>query len=249
VKTLGEELHDASADYLDNRDAGRQVRDALREIRAAMHQYVKDHGGLTGAFKAGTKSADDFSGLLDRLAADYQTQIETTEKVTGSEKAVQKVYNDSRKRLIEVAQQLGMTKQQAENYVTQVLQVPPVVTTHFEQPGMDGATSNVQRYKSWLDGLPREVVTHFIAIHDPTIGGNRPGRPEHHASVGEVGGARYPYGRQGADGAGAHGTGHPNRRRGRPLPVGPPHGPLVRPAELAGIRRQQPRTVVTAAGP
>jgi len=162
TKTLGQELQDLSADYLNQRDAGRQVRQSLRDIRDALHQYRKDHGSLQGAFKAGTKSGDEFSAMLDGLAKHYQNQIDTTEKLTGSEDKVQAAYNRSRKKLIEVAQELGMTKKAAQDYADHILDMPAVVQTHFETPGLPTAVDALDAYAALLGRVPRYIRTQIV---------------------------------------------------------------------------------------
>jgi hypothetical protein len=159
VKTLGEELGDLNENYLDNREAGRAVRDSLRDIREALKAYRKEHGSLQGAFKQGTKSGDDFMGMLDGLAKDYVTQIETVERVSGSEKRVQAVYDRSRRKLIEVATQLGMTRREAKDYADQVLGTPDMVKTHFQTEGLETSMDRLSTYKRYLDNLPPLVQT------------------------------------------------------------------------------------------
>lgn len=159
VKTLGEELSELSGDYLNNREAGRAVRDSLREIRKATRDYVEEHGNLKGAFKKGTASGDEFAGMLDGLAQDYLRQIETTERLTGSEQAVRREYRQSRAALMEVAQQLGMTRDQARRYVDTVLGVPGDVNTHFTTPGLTEAISQAASYRGSLNNIPSSIKT------------------------------------------------------------------------------------------
>lgn len=162
VQTLGAELKDLSSDYLDNRGAARQVRSSMREIRDGIKQYIKDNGDLKGAFVHGTKSGDDFAGMLDGLAGDLQNQIDTTERVTGSQKAVQRVYDLSRERLMAVAHQIGMTRQEAKDYVDQTLQTPAIVMTHFLAPGLSDAQSRLLDYVGSLNNVPAEIHTRIF---------------------------------------------------------------------------------------
>lgn len=175
VKTLGEELSELSEGFLGNRQAGRDVRDTLREIRKATREYIKEHGGLTGAFKDGTRSGDEFEALLDRLATDYQEQISATEAYTGSQKKTLEVYRDARRRLIEVAEQLGMTREQARKYADQLLGTPEMIKTHFEADNAE-AKRRVEAYRDLFGQIPRQVVTRFYTIHDDKLdnGGRTP---------------------------------------------------------------------------
>lgn len=188
VKTLGQELQDLSGAYLSQREAGRAVRGQLRDIRKAVADYRKEHDGLNGAFKDGTKSGDDFAGMLDTLAKDYQDQLDAVEKVSGSEKRVQAVYDDSRKKLIAVAIQLGMTKAEAKAYADQVLGIPSDVKTHFEAEAGQ-ALGTIASVKAQLANLDGQVANTFIRTQHYdfyTSGGppNRsPGRPQANGGV------------------------------------------------------------------
>lgn len=155
VRTLGEDLEDLSSNYLDNRAAGRAIRDQLREIRRATAEYREEHGSLAGAFARGTESGDGFASMLDSLAQDYQRQITATEKLTGSEDAVMRTYRQSRGALVEVAKQLGMTEQAAKRYVNEVLGTPEIVRTRFETPGLDAALNAALNLRSAIDAIPR----------------------------------------------------------------------------------------------
>ena len=132
VLDLAKAFETLSGNFLNEREAGRAVRDSFREIRQALRDYRKEHGDLRGAFKAGTESGDEFAGMLDDLATKYQAQIDTVFKLTGSEKKAREAYRESRRGLMEVATQLGMTKEQAKEYVDQVLGTPPFIKTTFD---------------------------------------------------------------------------------------------------------------------
>lgn len=171
VASLGQELQDLSGDYLSNRDAARQVRASTRGIREEITAYIKEHKTLDGAFKQGTKSGDQFAGLLDGLAADLQTQIDTTERLTGSQKAVQREYDASRDRLTEMAREIGMTKDEAKDYVDQVLQTPAIVETHFLQPEIELRTLAAKKYLDVINDADRTIVTHIRQVIDTVAGG------------------------------------------------------------------------------
>lgn len=154
IKTLGENLSDLADAYLNNRDAGRQVRDGLRQIRNAVKEYRNEHGSLKGAFKEGTESGDKFSGMLDDLAQDYLTQIETTERVSGSQRKTMQVYRESRASLIDVAQSLGMTERQAKQYANQILGTPKLARTLFDaQTGQ--ASADIAALQRQIDEAAR----------------------------------------------------------------------------------------------
>lgn len=172
VKTLGEQLGELSETFLNQREAGRAVRGSLREIRDALKEYRKEHGDLSGAFKDGTKSGDDFAAMLDDLATDYQRQIETTEQLTGSERKTMQAYRESRQSLIEVATQLGMTKAEAKEYADQVLGTPAMVKTLFDaQTGQ--AETDAIRLRERLEEAARDRQAR-IDITVQYHGGNVP---------------------------------------------------------------------------
>lgn len=175
VKTLQELFDELSSSYLNNRSAGRQVRDNLRGIREAIKEYRKEHGDLVGAFKDGTASGDEFAGLLDDLATSYQEQVNATADLTGSQRKTMEVYRESKAELIKVAEQLGLTKEEARKYAREVLGTPEIVRTYFETPGLQAANTEVQTYASSLEGLPRRVQTEIITVRSEEwrSGGNR----------------------------------------------------------------------------
>jgi TP901 family phage tail tape measure protein len=150
IKTLGEQLEDLSSGFLGNRAAARAVRESTRGLREETRKYIEEHGSLDGAFKDGTKSGDEFAAMLDGLAGDYQKKIDTAERLTGSEKAVMRVYRDSRQRLIEIADQLGMTTQEAKDYAEEVLGTPEMVRTHFRLDGLPEAKADLDAVKQTL---------------------------------------------------------------------------------------------------
>lgn len=172
VKTLGEQLTELSEAYLSERAAGRAVRDGLREIRTAVRDYRKEHDGLQGAFADGTKSGDEFAGMLDDLASDYLTQIETTEALTGSQRKTMQVYRESRDSLIAVAQTLGMTEKEAKEYANQILGTPKLARTVFDAQTGE-ATADVRELQRLIDEAARNRQAR-IDITVSYSGGNVP---------------------------------------------------------------------------
>lgn len=162
VKTLGEDLDELSGAYLDNRSAGRAIRDQLREIRRATAEYRDEHGSLVGAFARGTESGDGFASMLDSLAQDYQKQITATENLNGSQAAVMGTYRRSRAALMEVAQQLGMTREQAARYVEEVLGTPAMVRTRFEAENLQKNTTDTRAYRDAINSIPQTISTIFF---------------------------------------------------------------------------------------
>jgi TP901 family phage tail tape measure protein len=182
IKTVGEQLEELSGAYLGNRAAGRAVRDSLRDIREATREYVKENGSLEGAFKGGTKSGDEFAGLLDALAGDLQNQIDTTERVTGSQKAVMETYRESRATLRKMAEDLGMSEKAAKDYVDEVLGTPELVKTLFQLNGIDEAKGKLSDLEARLLAIqalaaPTLGFTGFGAGLGVPDGPGKPGKP------------------------------------------------------------------------
>ena len=124
AKTLGEQIAELSDAYLSQRDADRAVRGSLRDIRDAIKAYRKEHDGLKGAFKEGTKSGDDFAGMLDDLAKDYQKALEAAEKNGESQKQLKRDYNEAFDSIVAQAKAFGMSKDAAKAYAETVLGLP-----------------------------------------------------------------------------------------------------------------------------
>lgn len=161
VDALKKAFDDLSGGLLDQRQANRAVRDQLRSIREAVAAYREEHGNLDGAFKKGTESGDKFAAMLDGLAKNYQNKVTATYAATGSEHAAMKAYESSRRSLIRVARQLGMTKEQAAAYVTEVLGTPEEIKTHF--------VAETQQARASLESFIRDASGRTINIGVRTV--------------------------------------------------------------------------------
>jgi len=164
TKTLKDAFDELSGAFLDERDAGRAVRDQLRNIRKATRDYREEHGDLVGAFKKGTKTGDDFQGMLDDLAKKYQDKVDATLRATGSEKQAQVVLKESREKLRAVADQLGMTKDEARKYVREVLGIPKIRKTDA-QNNFPAATEDAKDYNRLLDLIDGRTVNTWVKTH------------------------------------------------------------------------------------
>lgn len=168
VTTLAEEMDALSGTYLTNRAAGRAVRGSLREIRQSLKEYRKEHEGLDGAFKGGTKSGDDFAAMLDGLAQDYQAQIDATAELTGSQKKTKQAYWDARKALVDVADQLGMTREEARKYAKQILGTPKMIKTHFEVD-KTAAEQSLDVLTARLKSIAENKWYAHVGVRAPTV--------------------------------------------------------------------------------
>lgn len=162
VDALKDSFDALSGGFLSEREASRAVRDQLREVRKAMREYREEHGDLRGAFKKGTKSGDEFAGMLDDLAVKLQEQVAATLERTGSEKAAQRVLRESKKTLYEVALQMLGNEKAAWAYVDAVLGIPKIAQTDFRS-NADEATRKAEAYQRVLDRLNGQRVTTWIA--------------------------------------------------------------------------------------
>lgn len=176
VRTLKELFEDLSGAFLSQRDASRQVRSSLRDIREGVADYKEKQGGLDGAFKAGTKSGDEFQAMLDGLAQDYQRQIDATAELTGSQKKTLETYRESKAELVEVADQLGLTRKEAQDYAREVLATPELIRTYFD--AVTGqAEGDVARLNAMLEEAARarqariDITTYFHQRGRQTLGG------------------------------------------------------------------------------
>lgn len=170
---LGEALDDLAGDFLSEREAGRSVRETLRSITEATKAYREEHGNLRGAFRRGTESGDQFEAQLDDLAGAYQDQIAATSRVSMSERKTMQTYRESRANLVRVAQQLGMTKAQAQDYAKQVLGTPEFIRTMF-QAQTGEAISQVNALDAALDRAAANRQARIdITTHIHTITGGR----------------------------------------------------------------------------
>lgn len=176
VKTLGEQLSELASAFLSQRAAGRAVSDSLREIRGALRDYREENDGLDGAFKKNTKSGDEFATMLDDLAVDYLKQIHATEELTGSQRKTMAVYRETRQSLIDMAQTLGKTKQEARDYAEEILGTPKMVKTMFDAETTEAA-ADARQLQRILEEAARDrtaridITTYFHKEGYQTLGG------------------------------------------------------------------------------
>lgn len=157
IKTLAEQLDELSGAFLNNREAGRSVREGMREIRKATREYIKENGDLDGAFKPGTKSGDEFAAMLDGLGQDLQGQVDATAMVSGSYEKTMATWRRSRETLIDVAEQLGMTKKEARKYAEEVLGTPELIKTYFQADTAE-ANGKIRTLIRQIDAIDRNIV-------------------------------------------------------------------------------------------
>jgi TP901 family phage tail tape measure protein len=168
AKTLGEQMKELSQSYLDQRDAERGVRSSLRDIRDALKEYRKEHGGLVGAFREGSKSGDDFASMLDDLAKAYQSDLEATEKNGASQRELRRTYRESFDELVNMAEQLGMTKDQAKAYAETVLGLPADYTfqIHSNADEARQRVNDLQTAISTLHGADLAIRVREIHVQE-----------------------------------------------------------------------------------
>jgi chromosome segregation ATPase len=169
--TLGEALSELAGGFLDQRQAQRQVRSSLREVQGALEEYREEHGNLKGAFREGTETGDEFAAMLDGLAQDYLKQIETTERLTGSERKTMQAYREARQSLKEVATQLGMNDKEADKYIKTILGTPKDARTRF-----DADTAEARAKIEALQRAIEEAARNRRARIDVTVAMHRSGR-------------------------------------------------------------------------
>lgn len=162
ASNLKKAFDELAGGFLSEREASRQVRDSLRDVREAMAKYREEHGSLDGAFKKGTKTGDDFAAMLDGLARDYQDKIAATVEAGASEEKVAQTYEHSRRALMRVAGQMGMSKKAAREYVDQVLAIPELVETDVRIPGAAKAEAELRRLKAQAEGVAGDYYINFI---------------------------------------------------------------------------------------
>jgi hypothetical protein len=126
-------------------------RDAIRGATASL----KDNGKHTDINTE--KGAANRRALLQlaqagvsRAQAQYD-QTAATKGTTAAEVAAQRSYANSRAKLIDVAQQMGMTRQQAIRYADKIMAIPKSWTTNIN--ARDGVTGKVRTIKAELASM------------------------------------------------------------------------------------------------
>jgi len=198
AKTLGEQMSELAESYLNQRDADRAVRSSLRDIREALKDYRKEHDGLKGAFREGSRSGDEFGSMLDDLAADYTKALEAAEKNGAGQKHLRGLYKDSFDQLVAMADQLGMTDEEAKAYAETVLGLPSDYYFNI-QSDIDAQAEKLRNLRDQAVALgDQRYFMYLTTVHDTVVrrGGDQVAE--------ENGGIVTAYAGGGIDGAGGY---------------------------------------------
>lgn len=156
-------------------DAQSNYEQAIDDVTARLAEYKKEvkegeagTKGMKGAMDLGAQAGRDNAEVLRGLwknTSDYATE---TLRVTGNQKAANSILAAGRGQLVTMATQFGLTKAQAEKYVTEVLGIPKGASTLITQPGMPKAKTDADALANKVKNVPNKKN---ISVGTPGISG------------------------------------------------------------------------------
>lgn len=166
VEDLAETIRGFGSATLDTRAAQREFEQAVDDLTASLEENGSTLDVNTEEGRANEAALDDLvTRTLELSAATYEQ--------TGSQEAATEVIEAGRAKLVEAAEQLGMTKEEAEAYADSLGLIPENINTAVGIQGTDDAITKLQALKEWADSIPavKTVTLETIQIGGPTPGG------------------------------------------------------------------------------
>jgi TP901 family phage tail tape measure protein len=154
LKDLTKTLDDQAGRTLDAREAARQWQEAIDEADKAVSGLTKRQKEHGRALDITTEAGRRNQQTLDDLAEAAIEQATAVGKSTGSDAAFRSSLEQSRRKLIDVAVRMGMTKKAAQEYADSILGVPPVVSTQVRLTGAEAAKRKIDELSSAIRNVP-----------------------------------------------------------------------------------------------
>lgn len=143
---------------------------ATMDVEQASLNWQEAIDGISESIEENGKSLDkntekgraNRQSLLDLAEAglEYADAIYEDKAALGdleaAEASAEEAYQQSRRALVAAARQFGLSAQEAENYVTEILGIPPTRNTRAD---FTGDNAGVRDWKRTLSGIPREIFT------------------------------------------------------------------------------------------
>lgn len=162
IRNMGSKF--AAADEAGDKLAG-MIDDLINGAGVLTDEYVELEGALSeanGGMRAQTDEGRDAREALRELAATALETAAAQVELDGDTERATRTTEEARKKFIEVAVQLGMTRQQAEVYANQLGLIPGQVRTGITLYGADGAIAAAARVRAALLGIPDRYVNVFV---------------------------------------------------------------------------------------
>lgn len=166
VEDLAETIRGFGSATLDTRAAQREFEQAIDDLTASLEENGSSLDVNTEEGRANEAALDDLvRRTLELSAATYEQ--------TGSQEAATEVIESGRAKLVEAAEQMGMTAEEAEAYADSLGLIPENIETAVGVTGADEAVTQLQNLKAWADSIPsvKTVTLETIQIGGPTPGG------------------------------------------------------------------------------
>lgn len=170
-KSLSEEKEAADAlreSILALNDVNRSALDAQSAMEAAIDDAAaaarKNAGALemvNGKLNLNSEAARTHYDALSQVASSTQEAAASTLESTGSWEAARQVYDRGRQQLIQTADAMGLTREQAIALADQILQ-----PMHLTLDGPDEAVADLEMVQAKLRGTKGKTVTVDALTHD-----------------------------------------------------------------------------------
>ncbi|MDQ7910264.1 hypothetical protein RB614_37800 [Phytohabitans sp. ZYX-F-186] len=156
ARSFREEMQKLIDDQLNVEQATINWQQAIDDVTASIKENGKSLDAGTEKGRANRQILLDLARAgLDYADAIYQDKAALGD-IEGAEQAAEKAYQESRRALVAAAAQMLGSKAAAEEYVTEILGIPPTRNTRAE---FTGDNEDVRNWKRTLSGIPREIFT------------------------------------------------------------------------------------------
>lgn len=133
----------------------------------AATQALKDNGRTLDIH---TEKGRANQAALDQIARSTLAWRDEAQKAGASQDQLNGILQTGYARLVQDAQALGMSKQEAQQYAKAILGIPTKAGTTITLPGMSTAIANMAYFKSILGSIPR-TVTVGVSVMAPKLPG------------------------------------------------------------------------------
>lgn len=166
IGDLAAAIRDFGSATLSTRAAEREFESAVDDLSASLE---KNGTTLEVAEEAGRAN----QAAVDDLATSVLEYAAATLEQTGQQEDAVAVLESGRSKLVEMMQQFGMTREEAEAYADELGLIPENIDQFVTLHGADEATSKLQALKAWADSIPsvKRITLEAIQVGGPTPGG------------------------------------------------------------------------------
>jgi len=154
------------------REAQSQYQEALDAVTERLKKYREEvksgdaaTKGMKDAFDLNSKAGRDNDAVLMAVWESAGAVAEQTMRLTGNQKSANKVLQDARGQLVDMAAKYLGSEKRAEAYVSEVLGIPKNVSTKVETPGLDPALAKAKALKDTWYQINGKTVRSYVNVY------------------------------------------------------------------------------------